>query len=735
MKNMGPSLLLLTALLFPLSLYAADPQDVVLVKDLFTTISTAVSHNIGSDGIRPAFIKALTATCNQTAVNSGIADAEQADGGKLKYLIGKRVDEMLDKVPSDGPSRLKLLETIGRLVTTSGVPETIIAQWLGHEPPARPEKIPYLNGRFTRQITAAGTGSILPVPGQSRILEEVGGAGVNNGVAETGEWVRISIALENRGPQPWFSTSAYFEVSDPFVFIQPKTEYELSELHKTNEIARAEEWIFISSECPSPHPIEISIKLFDTWRAQSQPIVAKVVLQPVQMQAPLRANARLDTDVPGSSDGSDALELAPNLKFEYLQDFSSTFGAPVEASIRYFVPRDVAGLFSSFTLDDSTLLASPDGKLLSAGDDIDGTVASEGAFKRVLSDLSSSKIWFPDGQKGRLWLADDIDIDIMQPGAAQPATRVTLAPGTPQVPEWPKPKTLLELVRKHQRLLVHPVTPVYPQAIAAASGVELVFDSAGFVADYIGLYQLPRPDAPLSQDNPLHYRFRTYIALPVMAMLRPQVVRQIVKETVEEPEEAPPPEELEFYSNRFFVQPFALVLPGSNGFVAGFDHKLGPDNSVLGIFQLNSSTSGTPVVDALHRSYDEEFDVSVLNFGLGYRSYRPEAMVQPYFQTLVKYGFISYSQTAASRNSSTQISRNTASALFSGGVNINHQRLYLTIDGGLGLAYLREKDISLYTDKLDFPAASANGSGYYAYSRVENLYIVYDINFAIGFQW
>ncbi|MBL8029559.1 MAG: autotransporter outer membrane beta-barrel domain-containing protein, partial [Fibrobacteres bacterium] len=624
----------------------------------------------------------------------------------LNEQIENKIDASFERIPSSGESRISALEALGRQVTTRKLSESMIAAWLGHKPVENIINIVKKESRVSKQISVSSSCALMPIPASTTLFEEVGGIGENDGIIESGEWVKIGIMIKNQSDQPWFSTSAFLESLDPYVYIRPESEIELGEMHTKETGVSLTEWVYVSTDCPSNHPIDMRVKLNDTWNSSKEPCIAKFTLQPLQIIYPLSANATLDTDMPGSSDLSDVKDLAPLIKFEYLQNFSNFIGVPTKATVQYSLPIDVSGMFKSFGISFNKLSQSADGKLLRATDDIDAEIATDDKVRTTFNNLSNSKHWFPNGKKGRVWIAADVDLRIPQPGTILDTGKKPLPPACP--PEWPDGKTLLSIFNNNLSLEAHPVKAVLPKAIAAVDGIELTCDTAGFLRDYAELYPKSAKVEATQVDSGLFFRFRVYSSLPFMRMAR-ATAKPAPEPT---PEPIAEPVEHKFYNNRVFVQPFGLVLENGSGFVVGFDRRLSPQRSILGIFQFNYAkeimSSGN-----MYQSYD----VNSYNLGLGYRMYKPISGAQPYLQGMAKLGTASYGKYPYSGLDKETTSRMTLSALVTGGINFNANHFYMTLDAGTGLAFIQERNINPSSENLEYQSTSPNGNGYYAYSR------------------
>ncbi|MBM4392349.1 MAG: hypothetical protein FJ090_14610, partial [Deltaproteobacteria bacterium] len=67
-----------------------------------------------------------------------------------------------------------------------------------------------LNERFRRTLSVAqADGDLRLLPNEAVLVDDRGGPGTRNGIADAGEWVTVSLPIVNAGRTPWFSSSAY----------------------------------------------------------------------------------------------------------------------------------------------------------------------------------------------------------------------------------------------------------------------------------------------------------------------------------------------------------------------------------------------------------------------------------------------------------------------------------------------------------------------------------------------
>ena len=369
----------------------------------------------------------------------------------------------------------------------------------------------------------SGTGDIRLDAESTAVLAEVGGAGEGNGYLDVGEWARVWFGLKNVGAKPWFSTSGWFEADGQCLWVNPREEHVVGEMPQNGGTASVDAWVYVSRACTGgARRLKITIR--DTHRNPSG-MTLSVGLRPLDVVGPRIVNGKFDTDVPGSSDGSGAVAVAPGLKFEYSLDLQVPSKAVQAVRMRYVAPDDLAGLFQQFEYRDVPLLR--EAPFFRAADDLDAEMAETEAFRKALRDARGSKDWSRRTEKNRLWLAVDSTLMADRPGAVSATVAAEATAGKPAanegardcVPALPS-KVVVELARKYVLLRARPATPTLPGSVVAAEGYEAGIDAERFAVAYDHLLKPPAATASepevLEPKPLLKYRFRSYFPLNLL---------------------------------------------------------------------------------------------------------------------------------------------------------------------------------------------------------------------------
>lgn len=525
-------------------------SEVARVRALFDAISTATRDGLDPNSplLRDSFVRALASSCESAAADVGLTAPGPEELENLREAIRDSVRVRLTAIPfQPATARREALEAYAREVTSRSAAMAVLEAWLGlsglppigavvadgraHRAASPVTTEAQADNPFALQLGVAADGAgelAVDVPG-SRVIGELGGAGAGNGLIDNGEWVELSLGLVNRSTHPWFSTSAFFESTGNCIWTDTARNVVAPEIPPGGKGA-VRGWIYVASECADPSERTLRVRFRDSRRGVSG-LQLMVTISPLELPWPQLANVRLDTDHYGSSDGSATLELGPDLAFEFSTDVRLPSSAVQQVSTSFNAPADLKGLFKNFDYSDRPLLSHPDGTF-EASDDVDATLVGAGAFRRTVLAAKKSKPWVANGKRGSLWLAIDVLVQVPRPapapqtveedqphrGIRRPQSVATeAAPEAQRVAPPPGP-VILELLRRHLALVPHRVTPAQPNAVDAASGMEMLLDSEGFLREY-ALLIAPTPVPPAPERVPLKYRFRTYYALPMLAVL------------------------------------------------------------------------------------------------------------------------------------------------------------------------------------------------------------------------
>lgn len=530
-----------------LTLAAAAPEagapppspDVVQVEELFRVLrKDAPREPVAAGELERAYLRALTRSAELLLREVGVTRgaAEQEAAGALRERLEALARRRVGVLPApDAPGRREALDALAREATSRTLAWPEVEAWLGHAPPAASSLAPrtpavapmrepppppeaatraVLAGRQFEGRVEAGELRLARV----QVVEELGGNTAGAGLVEVGEWVRLSLELENPSTQPWFSTTAFPDVAGGCVWVDRSTPQVAGEM-SPRQTAALLLWVYVAPGCPAGMARTFALTLRDTHRGDAAPARMRVQLRPLDLTPPRIARVQLDVDELGSSDGSRATELKPGVRFELVTDLSVPTPEARSVHVRgYTLPSDATALIARSEFRDEPVWPRASDGLFRAWDDFDGEVVGAEAFRKALGDLKASRAWLATGEQGRLWVAIDVDVT----WEAAPEALAAPAPATPAVPTPPATAAVLDLVRTFTGLVPRPVKPSIPGAVEAVSGYELVLDTEGFTQAYEALW--PRPNPPATPKAlGFTYRTRLYHALPVIAFMAPAV--------------------------------------------------------------------------------------------------------------------------------------------------------------------------------------------------------------------
>lgn len=458
------------------------------------------------------FARVLDRECDAALRDSGVASLSEKERNELSSLVKSRVESEFGRAPAKSQEEL---DGLIRRLSSRALALSVVHRFFGQTEPAAPPAPPLEPASgLSRQlgIVESQQSPLRLVKESVRVLEEVGGAGAGNGLLDAGEWVRLSTQIRNQSDRAWFSSSTWVESAHPCVWTDATREHQMAELPpgSTGDVAF---WVFLSEECKSPDPLVISLRVRDSLHTGNSGVRLFLTVTPVRVPAPRLVNLRLDTDLPGSSDGSRKEQLGPEMRFEISTDVEAASPDIVGVQTAYSFPFDVKHLFSELSYRPEPLTRAG-AKLFLASDDLDGQTASRDAFHATLSKAPVSRHWALRGS--RLWLQVETVLFIgktNEPSSTSaPAPLVQLSP--------PSARALIELVRMNLSLEARS-TPATNGGIAAVDGYELMFDEALFSSAYERLLS-PTPPAlkETSAPAPFAYRFSHFVPLPVV---RPEV--------------------------------------------------------------------------------------------------------------------------------------------------------------------------------------------------------------------
>ncbi len=417
-------------------------------------------------------------------------------------------------------ARAEQIDLFLRQITSPEVVETEVARWLGVPLPGT---VPPPGGA-NDPVKAVSAGLVISgglhgfVSGRGvRLLEDRGGAGAGNAVADAGEWLRIAVAIENAGA-PLFSTSAWVRAVGPCLWVDDAREIGLAEMHRRGEHVTLETWVYASRVCPNTSPRVLEVIVRDTHRVGDARIRVRVPVHHVDLQA---VATRVDADLPGASDGAGAPLLIPGRQFELSARWRVRSDWPVEgATVGYAVQGAMTTALNSVSFDDGRLRVGPQG--LEPSDDIDIHVGSHDSLGRAQRQ-PLLKRWIEGASEGVFWIAADIRVVTRRQSSGRAPTVSPPSPPTLR-PVVPSAQAVIGLLRRHISWRSRRVQPTGDEVLGAVAGHETVFDAVGFAKNWSALTVVegPAPRPPRKRPLPAAgYVLRRYIAVPVIAAVAP----------------------------------------------------------------------------------------------------------------------------------------------------------------------------------------------------------------------
>ena len=573
---------------------AAQP-DVERIDELYDLIDREVSSrpldSPPPNEVVDAFYEWLNDLSIVSAEQLGLARELGIPSRRFAAALNTYAAEHVSKAWRAG-SRRERFDQLTALLRDLGNPAAIdgsIARYVGVRPPgayleqaygpiAEPESPP----RVARQLSITSEADELAIRvADSAILTEVGGAGAGNRVLDAGEWVRLRLLVENPGSRPYFSSSAWVVPGSECVWTDRLTEHRLAEMAPDGGEAQLMFWVYLATDCDDDYEIDVRVK--DTHRAPGRPQAARLRMRPVPRVAVDLTHTFFDTDVPGFSDGSGAIQLEPDLRFELGTDLRIRQGDVRAARVKYGVVEPLTSLFTKLEHRDVDQIQLSYSQF-EAGDDLDAEVAAQDSFENELRKYGYSKQpWYEADEGGVLWVAVDVQLDVVSPDPQEPEEERRRRAEEP-VLTFQHIDYIGALVKKHIMLVTRPAEPEVRGALDATDGYEVVFDDDGFMNELAVLLKPTEDSAakpPLRPDT-LPYRFRRYIpvGLPAIASPPPPPPPPPPEPTYEpEPEPEPDPE------------PFIEQPAMRRALVAEFGGGL----SLVSVHRAFTSGSGTAV--------------------------------------------------------------------------------------------------------------------------------------------
>jgi hypothetical protein len=469
--------------------------------------------------IRPGLERLVWERTKHIVDSSVVGSLSEADRSSLHALVAREVGERLSAAAAAAAAEpYEAVKTAIREGSSAAWSEAIVARWLGH---AAPAVVPVVGpSDVTRQVRWQGADGALGLTGSRlQLLEEVSPAYSRDGRLQAGEWGKLSLTVVNAGTKPLFSTSAFVESGHSCVLVESSEERVLEEL-PVGASTTLTFWALVSNQCSDEGVRRVLLRVRDTHRAGEATLGLE--FDAGELPMPTLPGVKLDTDMPGSSDGSSADVLRAGLAGEIWVDVSSTGQAASEVRTAFAIPADAQSLFAGRPTYRDVPLERVSDTEFHASDDLDFVTVPSAAFEKARRGLASSAVWANREAGARVWLA--VDTKVLLAASRRPKAAEVPAPAAMPERAVPAASKVAELVRRHLALLARPAKPASPDGLLSTDGYDLVFDEAAFKAEFDDLTaprKAPAAKAEAAAPAPVAYTFRHYLAVPLAPWVPP----------------------------------------------------------------------------------------------------------------------------------------------------------------------------------------------------------------------
>ena len=347
----------------------------------------------------------------------GITSAAQLDSDafaeNMRSWISNQVDAA-SQTASKSDRKSKLYKLL-RGVSTQRFAEKAITQWL-HLPDLAP--VPNVVGpRANSQVRLQSSDGRLKLHlSDTARLEDVGGPGSGNGVADAGEWVKIKLGIYNASPTPFVSSSAWVTVGGNCGWTFADEEIQLPEMSPADpdkptgeppsQMGEIESWIYLSETCSHNTDVPLTFRIQDTHEATSRAILLTAKIRVTNRGRGQVMNYMVDSDIPGFSEGAKSTTIVPDLRLEFSHGLSTGPGQVEKANMTWSMADLTAAMLqkNSYRASEPMVL---EGSTLAFGDDLDiETHAEETPLHTAIDNMGKAWNW-DSVDDARLWLLSD----------------------------------------------------------------------------------------------------------------------------------------------------------------------------------------------------------------------------------------------------------------------------------------------------------------------------------------
>ena len=432
-------------------------------------------------------------------------------------LVQKYITEHLS-IRFDGmrPSQKQIIE-IGLEIMSGKLPEEAIAyaaQQSAPSPPATKQETRPLS----HSATVSGKGPLVLDLNQSRVINDVGTVGSNNGILDPGESAKLQLSFANVSDKRLMSTSLYVRSLSSCLLT---TEHIGKEIQLNEMVGRKQSWetgeeiypgrstvtiaLFASSECAGRNATVV-MDAYDTHRFASKPIRYTLSLSLSDATTAQITNVRIDRDDYGHSEPAAMKIIQPKDRIEISADLSLRKPGYSFAYQQYLPPP---GVLSAEHKPAITQFKTVNGRYIAPMyDDLDLTFLSKSALLRKLAPMARAYNW-QNPQDARVYIAVDTVFGKRSKVAASSTGETTYVFSQAE---------LRKALAEHIQFQVVPGAPKLPSpedsiAVGAADGIQVDIREPGALLAELQSMDLQIKRPAVSKDGA--YSVRHYIELPI----------------------------------------------------------------------------------------------------------------------------------------------------------------------------------------------------------------------------
>ncbi|MEC7241504.1 MAG: hypothetical protein VXW32_09715, partial [Myxococcota bacterium] len=467
-----------------------------------------------------SFTSLIVQNAQKIARREGILRAGKVGTEAFTSFVRENVEGVIPPAARNDSARerKKALNTALIAMSTQSYAETVLSEWLNLPAPA--EASAGLGPRASTQLTLGSSDGRLKMHlDEEARFQDLGGPGSQNGVADAGEWVKLTLGVYNASKTPFVSSSAWVTVdSSSCGWTFPDEEILLPEMSPhdpeaelpKSEMGQINSWIYLSEECAHNSRVPLRFSIKDTHEASS------AIVLTARIEVTTRGVSRVrdylvDSDIPGFSEGADpeTLQIVPDLRFELSHGLNTGPGQIMGAQMAW----GMAELSQAMMSDQSYRAEQPmvlEGSTLAFGDDLDlETHAKPDTLHTAIDNMGKEWKW-STVDDARLWLLTDTTVSYksMDPPEAMveeipdeicdnyldddddgkhdcedsDCAEADVCQAPPQALGI---NQILELVKENAAIAASPAKPEIDGAISAVDpNYELVFDQEEFALRY-----------------------------------------------------------------------------------------------------------------------------------------------------------------------------------------------------------------------------------------------------------